>query len=194
MHILTINGLVYTFGIDYHKYGILGMGDLNFEIRKITLNQFFQKNKINFMSISEKYCVCINNQHNILIFGTFKNNTFLFPKEINNDNHFYYNKVKCSENYFVIMDFSGYLTYYGNINSNINFELNEKIKYKKLKFDYKNEQIDDFICGKNFVCILDKKGNCYLYNEEGLYKIKINEEIKQIYLMKNSFFFIRKKF
>ena len=57
------------------------------------------------------------------------------------------------------MDFSGYLTYYGNINSNINFELNEKIKYKKLKFDYKNEQIDDFICGKNFVCILDKKGN-----------------------------------
>ena len=194
MHILTINGLVYTFGIDYHKYGILGMGDLNFEIRKITLNQFFQKNKINFMSISEKYCVCINNQHNILIFGTFKNNTFLFPKEINNDNHFYYNKVKCSENYFVIMDFSGYLTYYGNINSNINFELNEKIKYKKLKFDYKNEQIDDFICGKNFVCILDKKGNCYLYNEEGLYKIKINEEIKQIYLMKNSFFLLGKNF
>ena len=43
MHILTLNGLVYSIGIDYKQYGILGMGDLNFEIREITLNKFFQK-------------------------------------------------------------------------------------------------------------------------------------------------------
>ncbi len=195
MHILTLNGLVYSIGIDYKQYGILGMGDLNFEVREITLNKFFQKQKINYMSISEKFCVCINNQHNILIFGTFKNKKFLVPKEVVNESNLYYNKVKCSKNYFVLMDFSGHLSYYGEINSKILFdiELNDyKITHKKINFDYKNEEVEDFICGNNFICILDKSGNCYLYNEEGLNKIKINDEIKQIYLMKNSFFLLGK--
>ena len=193
MHILTLNGLVYSIGIDYKQYGILGMGDLNFEIREITLNKFFQKQKINYMCISEKFCVCINNQHNILIFGKFKNKKFLVPKQIVNENNLYYNKVKCSDNYFVLMDFSGHLSYYGEINSKnlIDNDLNDyKIIHKAINFDYKNEQIEDFICGNNFICILDKSGNSYLYNEDGLNKIKIQDEIKQIYLMKNSFFLL----
>ncbi len=195
MHILTLNGLVYSIGIDYKQYGILGMGDLNFEIREITLNKFFQKQKINYMSISDKFCVCINNQHNILIFGTFKNKKFLVPKEVVNESNLYYNIVKCSDNYFVLMDFSGHLSYYGEINSKNLFdnELNDyKIIHKIINFDYKNEQVEDFVCGNNFICILDKSGNSYLYNEEGLNKIKINDEIKQLYLMKNSFFLLGK--
>ena len=188
MHMITNEGLLYSIGKDYNNYGILGMGDLVHELNELTLNNFFLNIRIKNISICEKYCVCINSKFNILIFGIFNNKKYSTPKSIKNESEYYYDKIKASNNYFAILDVNGILTYYGYIKETKKINEDERIIHKKIDFDYNTEEIDDFICLENYICILSNHRNVFLYNESGLYKIQINDSINNIYKMKNCIF------
>ena len=186
-HILTNEGLLYSFGKDYENFGILGMGNLINEISELSLNNFFQNNRIANISICEKYTVCYNHKSNIFIFGNFLNKFYYYPTFINFPNQYFYHEIKCSNNYFAVLDINGYLSYYGFIQK-IYFYEQEKLSLKKVNFDYKNEAIEDFICLDNYICILSINKKVFLYNESGLYKIQINDSFNTIYQMKNCIF------
>ena len=187
IHILTNNGLLYSMGNDYQNYGILGMGDLVYEIKDLTLNNFFLNCRLKNISICDKYCICLDSISNIIIFGTFNNFIYKFPKLIKNTNQIYFNEVKCNNNYFALLDYNGYLNYYGYILKKY-YKKDENIIPKIIEFDYKNEIIDDFICLNNYICILSKRKKVFLYNESGLFKFQIKDLIENIYQMKNSIF------
>ena len=186
-HVLTNEGLLYSFGNDYENFGILGMGNLINKISELSLNNFFQNNRISNISICEKYTICYNNKSNIFIFGNFHNKFYYYPTFINFPNQYFYHEIKCSNNYFVVLDINGYLSYYGFIQK-IYFCNEEKLSLKKVNFDYKNEAIEDFICLDNYICILSINKKVFLYNESGLYKIQINDSFNTIYQMKNCIF------
>ena len=187
MHMITNDGLLYSIGKDYNNYGILGMGNLVKEINELTLNNFFLNIRIKNISICDKYCVCINSKYNILIFGIFINKKYSSPKLIKNEKEYCYNKIKASNNYFAILDINGYLSYYGYIQK-LEYNKEDEIIHNKIEFDYKNDDIDDFICLENYICILSNHRNVFLYNESGLYKLQINDSISYIYQMKNCLF------
>ena len=187
MHILTINGELYSIGKDHYNYGILGMGNNINEINELTYNNSFKNMKIKNISLYNKYCICINNLNKILLFGTFNSQLYSIPKEIENDNNEFID-IKCSENYFVLLDIYNHLFYYGYIyNNNSNYK---NFFFKKIDFDYQNDEINNFICSNNYICILSKSFNIFLYNETGLYKLKIQDSIHIIYQMKNNIFLI----
>ena len=186
-HVLTNEGLLYSFGNDYENFGILGMGNLINKISELSLNNFFQNNRIANISICEKYTVCYNHKSNIFIFGNFLNKFYYYPTFINFPNQYFYHEIKCSNNYFAVLDINGYLSYYGFIQK-IYFYEQEKLSLKKVNFDYKNEAIEDFICLDNYICILSINKKVFLYNESGLYKIQINDSFNTIYQMKNCIF------
>ena len=81
MHILTINGELYSIGKDHYNYGILGMGNNINEINELTYNNSFKNMKIKNISLYNKYCICINNLNKILLFGTFNSQLYSIPKE-----------------------------------------------------------------------------------------------------------------
>ena len=185
---ITNEGLLYSIGKDYNNFGILGMGNLVNELNELTLNNFFLNIRITNISICEKYCVCINSKYNILIFGIFNNKKYSTPKSIKNESEYYYDTIKASNNYFALLDINGFLSYYGYIQKTKYSNEDERIIHKKIEFDYKTEEIDDFICLENYICILSNHRNVFLYNESGLYKIQINDSISKIYQMKNCIF------
>jgi hypothetical protein len=187
MHILTINGELYSIGKDYNNYGILGMGDNINEIYELTFNNSFKNIKIKNIALYNKYCVCINNLNKILLFGTFNSKLYSIPIEIEN-----YNKelidIKCSVNYFVLLDINNHLFYYGYIgNNNCN---GKNLSLQKIEFNYKNDEIINFICLNNYICILSKSFKIFLYNETGLYNLKIQDSIHIMYQMKSNIFLV----
>ena len=101
------------------------MGNLINKISELSLNNFFQNNRISNISICEKYTICYNNKSNIFIFGNFHNKFYYYPTFINFPNQYFYHEIKCSNNYFVVLDINGYLSYYGFIQKNLDY-----IKFK----------------------------------------------------------------
>ena len=187
MHILTITGELYSIGKDNNNYGILGMGDNINEIYELTYNNSFKNMKIKNIALYEKYCICINNLNKILLFGTFNSTLYSIPKEIENDNTEFI-EIKCSVNYFVLLDIYNHLFYYGNINNN---NCNGKnLSLQQIEFNYRDDEINNFICSNNFICILSKSFKIFFYNETGLYNLKIQDSIHIIYQMKSSIFLI----
>ena len=86
-----------------------------------------------------------------------------------------------------VLDNSYCISYYGYINKDVN-KSEQDMQLKLIDFDYENEEINNFICCNNYICILSNKLNIFLYNEFGLYKVKIQDSINKIYKMKNNIF------
>ena len=98
-----------------------------------------------------------------------------------------YIDIKSYDDYFVLLDNSYCISYYGYINKDVN-KSEQDMQLKLIDFDYENEEINNFICCNNYICILSNKLNIFLYNEFGLYKVKIQDSINKIYQMKNNIF------
>lgn len=127
--------------------------------------------KIFSIMVSNKNGIIIDNKHKCYIWRGFKQ-----LEEIKNQRDFsYIEKIGCNDYYFAYLDFSGLLGM---------SKWNSK-EIVKVPFDYTKEHIESFECGKNILCIIDRRNCLYLYNEEeGIFKVKLNESIQKVQIVK----------
>lgn len=137
--------------------------------------------KIFSIMVSNKNGIAIDNKHKCYIWRGFNR-----LEEIQEQRDFsYIEKIGCNDNYFACLDFSGLFGI---------SKWNSK-EIVKVPFDYTKEHIESFECGKNILCILDRRNCLYLYNEnEGIFKVKLNEFIQKVQIVKGQIILLSSDF
>lgn len=149
-------------------------------------------------SHNQSITIILNNKHQCYLYGTFPpSNKYIQHKQLMLLQHIpnefnYINNIGCSDKYIVIQDFSGIIGKSIYIShSHNNGKKNDSYEIIKVPFDYMNEQVSKFECGDDVLCLLDRKGCVYLYNEnEGIFKVKLHDSIVHIMIKKKYIFLI----
>ena len=204
-HIITDEGLIYSWGNDREKYGILGLGN-NYNITLPTLNtNFFLKKRIIDFSLSEKHCVALDISNNLYSWGygpygelgLGKDKIFFnLPQLVNDKINITPINVKCGFSYTLIEDYDKSLIYFGIISSRENLDLiynknsNDDNFINYIPFDEENgKKNKKIICGNSMIALIDINGNLYVYNDyDGLFLIQIPYSVKSVKIIHNSIY------
>ena len=204
-HIITDEGLIYSWGNDREKYGVLGLGN-NYNIILPTLNtNFYLKKRIIDFSLSEKHCVALDICNNLyswgygpygeLGLGKDKNFSNL-PQLVNDKINITPINVKCGYSYTLIEDYDKSLIYFGIISSKENLDLiynknsNDDNFINYIPFNEENgKKNKKIICGMSMIALIDINGNLYVYNDnDGLFLIQIPYSVKSVKIIHNSIY------
>ena len=204
-HIITDEGLIYSWGNDREKYGILGLGN-NYNVTLPTLNtNFFLKKRIIDFSLSEKHCVALDISNNLYSWGYGPYGelglgkdkiSFNLPQLVNDKVNITPINVKCGFSYTLIEDYDKSLIYFGIISSKENLDLiynkncNDDNFINYIPFDEENgKKNKKIICGMSMVALIDINGNLYVYKDyEGLFLIQIPYSVKSVKIIHNSIY------
>ena len=198
-HTITEEGLIFSWGNDREKYGILGLGN-NYIITSPTLNENLLKKKIINLSLSEKHCAALDKSNNLYTWGygpygelCFNKNNIKFnlPQLVNDKININPINILCGSSYTIIEDFDKSLIYFGIICPKDKLNLikypNEDNYLKYIPFtDNEVKKYKKIVCGNSMIGLIDFNGNLYIYNDyNGLLLVKIPYPIKSVKIIHN---------
>jgi alpha-tubulin suppressor-like RCC1 family protein len=205
-HAITENLNVFSWGIDYERFGLLGMGK-KYQNKIPVFNKNLSKLNISYISMGENHCVGMDYKRNLYVWGDNsygqigiinnnkdKNeNKSEVPLKLNfqgkNDN-FKVRKVQCGKYFTCGITNDGIVFKIGkNNNKNIIFFNQKEDENNKLLLSnsINMNKADDIFCSEKIIGIVTINGDLLLFNEEqGLFKVNINNNKNNNYNNKNN--------
>ena len=198
-HAITENLNVFSWGIDYDRFGLLGMGK-KYQNKIPVFNKNLSKLNISYISMGENHCVGMDYKRNLYVWGdnsygqigVINNNEKNYenksevPLKLNfqgNNDNFRVKKIQCGKYFTCGITNDGIVFKIGKNNNKKNIiffnQKEEKEENKNNKFSFENSinmnKADDVYCSDKIIGIVTIKGDLLLFNEgQGLFNVNIN--------------------